>query len=118
MKITRMRCNRIDSPLGFALDQPRLSWVLESERATKQFACQIKVALDPDFKEIAHDSGKREDIDSICYRLPFTLKPRTRYYWRVKVWTDAGEVESPTAWFETAKMDEPGRPNGLPRLAG
>ena len=107
MRITRMRCNRIDSPLGFALDQPRLSWVLESERATKQLACQIKVALDPDFMEIAHDSGKREDIDSICYRLPFILKPRTRYYWRVKVWTDAGEVESPTAWFETAKMDEP-----------
>ena len=118
MRITRMRCNRIDSPLGFALDQPRLSWVLESERATKQLACQIKVALDPDFMEIAHDSGKREDIDSICYRLPFILKPRTRYYWRVKVWTDAGEVKAPLPGLKPRKWMNPGRPNGLPRLAG
>lgn len=107
MEITRMRCNRIENPLGFALGQPVLSWVLESETAKTQEACQIKVALDPDFRQIIHDSGKRQDIDSIGYPLPIALKPRTRYYWQVKVWTDCGEVESQTAWFETAKMDEP-----------
>ena len=102
-----MQCNRIVNPLGFALDQPRLSWVLESETAKTQLACQIQVALDSDFREIVHDTGQQADIDSIGYSLPLTLKPRTRYYWQVKVWTDMGEVESPIAWFETAKVDEP-----------
>ena len=75
MEITRMRCNRIENPLGFALGQPVLSWVLESETAKTQEACQIKVALDPDFRQIIHDSGKRQDIDSIGYPLPIASNP-------------------------------------------
>jgi alpha-L-rhamnosidase len=35
------------------------------------------------------------------------LRPGTRYYWRVTVWTDTLVIKSPVAWFETAKMDQP-----------
>lgn len=107
MRIVRMKCNRIVNPLGFAMAKPRLSWVLEAETAKTQLACAVKVALDPNFIEIVHDSGKREDIDSIGYTVDLNLKPKTRYYWQVKVWTDQGEVESSTAWFETSRLDEP-----------
>jgi alpha-L-rhamnosidase len=107
MGIIRMKCNRITNPLGFYLGQPRLSWVTEAPGASHQAAAQIQVAGDEDFKEILFDSGKSSEIDSLGFRLPLELKPRTRYYWRVTVWTDKGEeIKSPAAWFETSRMDE------------
>ncbi|CAM3719679.1 alpha-L-rhamnosidase [Marinicrinis lubricantis] len=107
MKITEMKCNRMVNPMGYTLNKPRLSWITEAEEAIVQIACQVIVAADEDFLDILHDSRKREDIDSIGYTPEIGLKPRTRYYWKVQVWTDAGDVVSSVAWFETSKMDEP-----------
>ena len=96
------------NPIGFTLNEPRLSWITEAEGATTQIACQVKVASDEAFIKIIYDSGKREglDIDSIGYTLPINLQPCTKYYWQIQVWTDCGDVISPVAWFETSKMDE------------
>jgi len=109
MHISHLKVNRIYNPLGFELgDKPRLSWIVETDEAKHQVAAQVQVSLDSDFKEIIFDSGKRSDIDSICYLLNIKLMPRTRYFWRVTVWGDNGcSATSETAWFETAKMDEP-----------
>lgn len=111
MIISHLKVNRLYNPLGFELgDKPKLSWIVESDKAKRQLAAQVQVALDSDFKEIIFDSGKRSDIESSCYPLDIKLEPRTRYFWRVKVWGDDGScVTSETAWFETAKMDEPWR---------
>jgi alpha-L-rhamnosidase len=107
MEITRMKCNRIVNPMGFYLGQPRLSWVTEAPGAKYQAAAQIQVAEDESFGHMLYDSGKRNDIDSLGFRLPLELKPRKRYYWRVAVWTDRQEeIKSPAAWFETSKMNE------------
>lgn len=107
MKITRMKCNRMTNPLGFTFVQPRLSWVTEAQDIQTQTACQVTVAADEGFDNILYDSGRNEQIDSISFQLPITLKPRTRYYWKVKVWAGDSETESCAAWFETSKMDEP-----------
>ncbi len=107
MKIISMKCNRIVTPLGYELSAPVLSWITETKEAVVQLAAQVEVALDMDFLGKVHDSGKAKDIDSIGYTPDIKLKPRTRYYWRVHVWTDGGETESPISWFETAKLDEP-----------
>jgi alpha-L-rhamnosidase len=65
------------------------------------------VAFDKDFNNIVFDSGKSEEIDSLAFELTIELKPYTRYYWRVAVWADNGEVAtSEAAWFETAKMEK------------
>jgi alpha-L-rhamnosidase len=106
MKITSMKCNRIVNPLGFELTNPVLSWIMEGEDAKEQFAAQVEVAFDEAFRNLVYDSGKDKDIDSIGYTPGLELTPRTRYYWRVRVWTDGGEVSSPAAWFETAKLSE------------
>lgn len=106
MRITDMKCNRIVNPLGFELDEPVLSWIVETEEAKLQKACRIEVAKDEEFSDIVFDSGEREDLSGIGVPLTIELKPRTRYYWRVQVRTDAGEVKSDTAWFETAKLGE------------
>jgi alpha-L-rhamnosidase len=108
MKITRLKTNRITNPLGFSLGRPRISYVVTDTDAKKQLAARVEVALDESFETIVFDSGKREDVDPLAFELPIEPQPRTRYYWRVEAWADNGEhVLSETAWFETAKMDEP-----------
>jgi len=107
MKVINLKTNRITNPLGFDLGKPRLSYVVSDTTASKQVAAQIQVAHDSEFTQIIFDSGKSREIDSLAFELPIELEPRTRYYWRVTVWADNGDVAtSETAWFETAKMQE------------
>ncbi|MDQ8735613.1 family 78 glycoside hydrolase catalytic domain [Paenibacillus sp. LHD-38] len=108
MKIIRLKTNRMTNPLGFTLDKPRFSYVVTDTMAKKQTAARYEVALDEAFSNVIYDSGKREDIDSLAFKLPTELQPRTRYYWRVEVWADNDDhAVSDAAWFETAKLDEP-----------
>jgi len=109
MKILNLKTNHIKNPLGFNLgNKPRLSWIVESKTAKRQAAAQVQVSTDASFGNIIFDSGKRTDMDSICYPLNMELSPRTRYFWRVFVWGDDGSsAVSDAAWFETSKMNEP-----------
>lgn len=108
MKIKNLKTNRITNPLGFDLGKPRLSFVAYDTTAKKQTAAQIQIALDEEFTNIVFDSGKSEEIDSLAFELPLNLEPYTRYFWRVTVWGDNGDVgTSDPAWFETAKLTEP-----------
>ncbi len=109
MKITRLKTNRIENPLGFALERLSFSWVVEESLDTAQTAAQFILALDPDFRRVLFDSGREGRLDSVAYRpaLPMPLEPRTRYYWKVRVWSQTESAESDAAWFETAKLDEP-----------
>src|SRR5690606_1130955 len=102
------KTNHIVHPLGFAIDKPTFSWIVEDTPDKTQTAAQIRVSLDHDFEQIIFDSGKVDGgaIDSLAYRPPISLKPRTRYFWNVRVWGETESAESDTAWFETAKMDE------------
>jgi len=108
MRITNLKTNHVVNPLGFALDQPRLSWKVIEAQGKKQKAAQVEVAAEAAFENVLFDSGKEKDIDSLAFAPDLDLRPYTRYYWRVTVWTDEDEKEtSEVAWFETAKMDEP-----------
>lgn len=108
MKITHLKTNHISNPLGFAIHQPSFSWIVEETPDTVQTAAQVLISLDQDFKQVIFDSGKvaGNSIDSLAYRPPITLKPCTRYFWKVRIWGESENAESDTVWFETAKMDE------------
>jgi len=108
MKITHLKTNRIESPLGFALNHLSFSWMVEDASDPMQTAAQFILAKDPEFEEVFFDSGREEGlrIDSLAYRPDICLAPRTRYYWKVRVWSETDYAESAAAWFETAKMDE------------
>ena len=82
----------MENPLGFYMESARISYVAEESRGSRQTAARVVAAKEETFAELIFDSGKREDIDSICYELPFRPEPRTRYYWKVTVWDDAGDV--------------------------
>ena len=110
MRITKLKTNHIENPLGFELDRLSLSWVTESgdSLSTSQTAARVEIAFDDCFKSICFDSEKKKEINSLAYTPELELKPRTRYFWRVTVWGDMGDqVTSEVAWFETAKMNEP-----------
>jgi len=110
MIITNLRTNQVENPLGFELDHLRLSWITENDQSSSLFQthAQIEIAQDQEFNHSIYDSGKRGDIDSLSFTPDVSLEPRTRYYWRVSVWGDAGDVvTSETAWFETSKIEEP-----------
>lgn len=109
MKITHLKTNHIVNPLGFALEQPTFSWIVDDTYDTVQTAAQVQVGLDREFRHIIFDSGKVEGnhIDSLAYRPTLTLEPRTRYFWQVTVWGETESATSEIAWFETAKQDEP-----------
>ncbi|MBN8637489.1 MAG: family 78 glycoside hydrolase catalytic domain [Anaerolineae bacterium] len=111
VKISHLKTNHSANPLGFALDQPTFSWIVEDTTDQIQTAAQVLVSLDPNFQHVIFDSGKVEgsSIDSLAFRPPLTLQPQTRYFWQVYVWGETESAESPTAWFETAKLDEPWR---------
>jgi len=107
MKIVKLRTNHINNPLGFELDEARFSWVTEDTISKFQVAAQIQVALDENFEKIIYKTDKREDINSLSFSPNLELKPRTRYFWMVSVWGDAGDkATSEIAWFETGKMEE------------
>ena len=108
MKITGMKTNHLTNPLGYEIKTPRVSFRVEDTQAKNAEAVRIRVALDGEFDEVIYDTGKSSQIKMIGTDLEISLKPRTRYYWQAEVWGDNGEYAvSDTAWFETAKMDEP-----------
>jgi alpha-L-rhamnosidase len=108
VKISHLKTNHIVNPLGFAIDKPTFSWIVEDTNDTIQTAAQVLISHDINFEQIIFDSGKVEGIaiDSLAYRPPILLQPRTRYFWKVRIWGETENAESDTAWFETAKMAE------------
>ena len=106
MKIAKLRANHVDRPLGYDFSTLALSWTPESDKATKAVWSRVRVAADPAFKQILHDSGKKP-LDSLSYEPELALAPRTRYFWRIDALADNGETASADSWFETGKMSEP-----------
>lgn len=108
MRIVNLKTNHMNNPLGFELGTVRLSWQVAESVGKQQKSAQIQVSADAAFRELLFDSGVSAELKSEGTDINIELRPYTRYYWKVTVWSDADEcVVSETAWFETAKMGEP-----------
>ena len=122
------------NPIGFSMrEEPAFHWIVEDAKGTKAKESRIIVwkaplrtlsAL-PAFPAFSEADGKKNgasgesgltlaadtgwaDLDSLAAVVPLKLSPRTRYFWKVFVRTDAGEEgESSVQFFETGKRDEP-----------
>lgn len=107
MKITHCQINHLTNPLGYQFESCVCTWTVEDAVGARQASARIEVAADPGFAHLLYDTG-RAALDSLGTELGLVLTPRTRYFWRVTVRTDAGdEATSETQWFETGKRDEP-----------
>lgn len=106
MKITNLRVNHLENPLGYQIVPLSFSWIVEGEEGgAKQ--TWAKIVVSERGRQI-YDSGEMVETDSLDTRLPaeVELKPRTRYEWNVNVAADNGETASAWGTFETGKMNE------------
>lgn len=96
-KITYLRCEYLETPLGVDALQPRLSWNIESdERGQTQTAYQVLVASSQSRlrrnEGDVWDSGKT--AGSRVSQVAVTGKPlesAKRYYWKVRIWDKEGK---------------------------
>lgn len=103
MRITRLRTNHLENPIGYAMSSVSLSWTVEEAQGARTALARVQVAADPAFTEILWDSGEQADLNSAACVADVPLAERTRYYWHVWVRDDAGdEAQSETAYYETA----------------
>ncbi len=104
----RLRCEYLTNPLAVDTAQPRLSWVIESDRrATVQTAYQIVAGTGESPAGGADgdlwDSGKvASDRTAHIVYAGKPLRPGQTAWWRVRVWTNAGS--EPSDWSETARF--------------
>ena len=110
MKIINLTCDYMDNPIGFDFKRPSFGWMTESNAVNGvQSAYQVQVAETAAFEAPLTDTGRVESGLSAGIQIEIPLKPRTRYFWRVRIWDGQGQAAdwSEPAWFETAKYDEP-----------
>ncbi|MGW0890649.1 family 78 glycoside hydrolase catalytic domain [Saccharopolyspora sp. NPDC002578] len=113
IRVTGTGVEHAAEPLGLDVPRPRLSWHLGSDaRDQVQSAYRLLVATSADLLREGSadvwDSGEVPAGDSLLveYGGP-PLRPRTRYWWSVRVW-DAQGTASPygePAWWETGLQD-------------
>lgn len=107
MKISEMRVNHVEEPLGFQVSPLSFSWVVEDGadggKAAVPEASRIRIRKG---EETVYDSGVVKEADSCGFRVDMDLLPRTRYSWTVSVTSGNGETAEGISFFETGKMDE------------
>ena len=105
VKITNLRCEYLENPLGIDITQPRLSWILDSDiRTQKQTAYEILVA--GSIEKLNQNNGDlwstgKVDGDQAVHVVyeGKTLQSGMRCFWKVRVWDKDGK---PAGWSEPA----------------
>lgn len=106
MIITRAKINGIDNPLGFDFKKIIASWNVEDTDAKTIKNGVLEVAEDIAFTNIIYKKESAE-INQTGEVIEIELRPRTRYFWRVRITGDNGDsATSDVQYFETGKMDE------------
>ncbi|WP_130836509.1 alpha-L-rhamnosidase [Lachnoclostridium sp. Marseille-P6806] len=103
MKITQMKINGIEQPVGYLLEGIRASWKVTDTVSKKAVYVGLSVSADPDFRELLFHAEK-DAVSSIETVIPLAPDPGTIYYWRVEVTGDAGDKATGISTFETGRM--------------
>lgn len=105
--VTNLRCEYLTDPLGIDATQPRLSWIIESDRrGERQTAYQVLVASSEELLKNNQgdlwDTGKvmSETTSHIEYKGK-PLESRAQCFWKVKVWSTAQGSD----WSKSAKWE-------------
>ena len=100
MKISHLKVNGVEAPLGYRFDHLTFSWRLEGH-LEESVECRVEVSKSETFSEILWSGTTKSSFNIISTDSNF-LEPKTKYYWRVRF----NKVEA-VSTFETSKMNEP-----------
>ncbi len=109
-----LKCEYMVNPISMGKMHPQLSWQISTETSNwLQSAYQIIVSSSSNLLNEQNcdiwDSKKVESGESVSvlYNGP-SLESRKRYYWKVRVWDNAGMVSewSDVAYWETANLNQ------------
>lgn len=108
-----LRCEYLVNPLGIDNDHPRLLWQLSDDRqGAEQTAFRILIGTDSAAvakgESNIWNSGKINSGQNFIRYEGDSLKPFTRYYWRVIIWNQYRKSSdvAPVAFFETGMMSK------------
>ena len=113
-----LRTNRLAHPLGIDAFPVEFSWQLVAKRGicnVTQSSYELQVSISPYFNSgnIVWDSSKTATSKNLSLTAIYagnSVKSRTRYYWRLRVWDQFDEPSDDTwdtaeqAWFETGLL--------------
>ena len=94
MKICDIKINGITNPVGFHLDQVKVSWKVRESESCRAENIRIEVSKKADFSDCIWKKDGAE-LKSIGQEIGVRVEPCTRYYCRVTVTGDKGE---PGVW--------------------
>ena len=107
-EIENLRCEYLQNPLGIDATNPRLSWIITSNRrGERQTAYQILVASSVKLLKQSQgdlwDSGKvvSDQTSQICYR-GHGLISRQPCFWKVRIWLRDGNR---SRWSQVARWE-------------
>ena len=100
MKISHLKVNGVEAPLGYRFDHLTFSWRLEGH-LEESVECRVEVSKAETFSEILWSGTTKSSFNIISTDSNF-LEPKTKYYWRV-CFSNLEAVST----FETSKMNEP-----------
>ena len=98
-RLTNLRCERLENPLGIGVVRPRLDWDIQSdEQDLRQVAYQVIVGSAPDKGDLWNSGKVMSSQSQMVVYAGSELSSRKDCYWKVKIWTNKGESEwSPSA---------------------
>ncbi|MBV4357651.1 alpha-L-rhamnosidase [Pinibacter aurantiacus] len=104
IETTNLRCEMLQNPQGIDVVHPRLSWEISDTRNSVQTAYQILVSssqkkLDANDGDVWNSGKVNTDRSIHVLYSGNSLKSKTAYYWKVKVWTNHREMP----WSKTAE---------------
>jgi alpha-L-rhamnosidase len=113
MKITKLRTQYLENPIGLSTTIPKFSYLLESAE-NNQYQTAYRILAASTSKKIAADEGDIWDCGKVesgeTFAIEYngkTLQSRQRVYWKVMVWDKNNQQGkwSETAYFETGLLN-------------
>ena len=105
MKITGLKINGIENPVGYALPHITISWRVEDSISKAQKSSTVVIALDEALTQVICERSGKLECDGVAMKVK--LAPRTTYYVSVSVTGQKGDHASAHGRFETGKIGEP-----------
>lgn len=103
MRLTDLRVNHLETPLGFQIRPLSFSWkVVDIGAEKRQRWARITIW---ESGTCLFDSGEDIYADSLDYPVNIDIKPRTAYVWKLNVCTESGTILKAQSHFETGMME-------------